>query len=142
MAIRKAETTWNGTLKEGGGRMKVASGAFDVPYTWATRFADEPGTNPEELVGAAHAGCFTMYLSGQLTNAGFPPTSIHTVANVHFGRDETGALIEKIVFQTSAAVPGIGREKFDELVAVSKQKCPISRALACVAEFEVQAELA
>jgi len=141
MAIRKAETTWTGTLKEGNGNMKVGSGAFDVPYSFGTRFADEPGTNPEELIGAAHAGCFSMFLSAQLTSAGFPPTRIHTIADVHFGRDEVGPLIEKLVLTTEAEVLGIDQDTFDELVAVSKKNCPISRALAAVKEFEVDANL-
>ena len=142
MAIRNAETTWTGTLKEGNGNMKVGSGAFDVPFSFGTRFADEPGTNPEELIGAAHAGCFTMFLSAQLTGAGFPPTQLHTKADVHFGRDDIGPLIEKLVLTTQAEVPNIDQAKFDELVAVSKAKCPISRALAAIKEFEVHASLA
>jgi osmotically inducible protein OsmC len=141
MAIRNAETTWIGTLKEGNGNMKVGSGAFDVPFSFGTRFADEPGTNPEELIGAAHAGCFTMFLSAQLTGAGFPPTRLHTKADVHFGRDETGPLIEKLVLTTEAEVPNVDQARFDELVAVSKKNCPISRALAAVKEFEVHASL-
>jgi lipoyl-dependent peroxiredoxin len=141
MAIRKAEATWKGTLKEGSGNMKVGSGAFDVPFSFGTRFADEPGTNPEELVGAALAGCFSMYLSAQLTDAGFPPTRIHTAADVHFGRDAVGPLIEKLVLTTQANVPGVDQAKFDELVAVSKKSCPISRALGAIKELEVHASL-
>jgi len=141
MAIRKAETTWTGTLKEGKGNMKVGSGAFDVPFSFGTRFGDDPGTNPEELIGAAHAGCFSMFLSAQLTNAGFPPTRIHTQAAVHFGRDDVGPVIEKLVLTTEAEVPNVNQAKFDELVAVSKKNCPISRALAAVGEFEVHAKL-
>jgi osmotically inducible protein OsmC len=141
MAIRKAETTWNGTLKDGNGNMTVGSGLFDVPFTWGTRFGDEAGTNPEELIGAAHAGCFTMFLSAKLSGANFPPTKLHTVADVHFGKDETGPMIEKIVLTTQAEVPNIDQATFDELVAVSKANCPISRALACVPEIVVDAKL-
>ncbi len=141
MSIRKAETTWEGSLKEGKGNMKVNSGAFDIPYTWGTRFGDVPGTNPEELIGAAHAGCFTMFLSSRLTNAGFVPVKLHTNARVHFGRDETGPLIEKIELETTADVPGISKEAFDKEVAVAKQNCPISRALAAVSEITVTATL-
>ncbi|NUM49196.1 MAG: OsmC family protein [Anaerolineales bacterium] len=141
MSIRNAETTWTGTLREGKGNMTVGSGAFDVPFSFGTRFADEPGTNPEELVGAAHAGCFSMFLAAQLTAAGFPPTRIHTTADVHFGRDDIGPVIEKIVLNTEAEVLDIDQDKFDELVAVSKEKCPISRALAAIKEFEVNASL-
>lgn len=141
MAIRKAETTWTGPLKEGKGEMKVGSGAFSVPFSFGTRFGDDPGTNPEELIGAAQAGCFSMFLSAQLTNAGFAPKRIHTTADVHFGRDDTGPVIEKIVLTTTAEVPGVEQAVFDEKVAVSKRDCPISRALAGVAEVEVNAEL-
>lgn len=141
MAIRKAEATWNGTLKEGNGKMKVGSGLFDVPFSFSTRFEEEPGTNPEELIGAALAGCFSMFLSAQLTDAGFPPTRIHTAADVHFGRDNTGPLIEKLILNTYADVPDVEQAKFDELVAISKQNCPISRALRAIAELEVHASL-
>ncbi len=141
MAIRKAETTWNGTLTEGNGNMKVESGAFDVPFSFSTRFGNEKGTNPEELIGAAHAGCFSMFLSAVLTNNGFPPVRIHTVAEVHFGSDDTGPVIEKISLTTEAEVPKVSEEKFTEFVAISKQNCPISRALAAVSEIEVNAKL-
>lgn len=141
MAIRTATTVWTGTLKEGKGSMSVGSGAFDVPFSFGTRFAEEPGTNPEELIGAAHAGCFSMFLSAQLTNAGFPPARIHTVSKVHFGRDATGPVIEKLELITEAEVPGIEAEKFAELVAISKQNCPISRVLAAVPEMTVDAKL-
>jgi len=141
MAIRKAEASWKGTLKEGSGKMRAASGAFDVPFTFSTRFEDEPGTNPEELIGAALAGCFSMFLSSQLTDAGFPPTRVHTDSDVHLGRDDVGPLIEKLVLTTEADVPGMDQAKFDELVGVSKKNCPISRALRAVAELEVHASL-
>lgn len=141
MATRKSEASWNGTLKEGNGRMKTGSGAFDVPFSFGTRFGEEPGTNPEELIGAALAGCFSMYLSAQLTDAGFPPTRVHTRSDVHLGRDDVGPVIEKLVLTTEADVPGVDQAKFDELVAVSKKNCPISRALAAVNELEVNASL-
>lgn len=141
MSIRNAETTWVGSLKDGNGNMKVQSGAFDVPFTWGTRFGDVPGTNPEELIGAAHAGCFTMFLSARLTAAGFVPEKLHTVAHVHFGRDETGPVIEKIELVTDASVPGISQEAFDTEVAVAKKNCPISRALAAVSEITVTTTL-
>lgn len=141
MAIRTAETTWEGTLKEGNGNMKVGSGAFDVPFSFGTRFGDVQGTNPEELIGAAHAGCFSMFLSAVLTGDEFPPESINTVAKVHFGSDDTGPVIEKIVLTTKAKVPGVSAETFAEKVAISKANCPISRALAAVAVIEVDAQL-
>ncbi|HUF39591.1 MAG TPA: OsmC family peroxiredoxin [Anaerolineales bacterium] len=141
MSIRNAEATWIGSLKEGQGNMKAGSGAFDLPFTWGTRFGDDPGTNPEELIGAAQAGCFTMFLSARLTAAGFVPDELHTRAAVYLGSDDIGPLIEKIELTLTARVPGISREKFDEEVAVSKKNCPISRALANIEEFEVHATL-
>jgi osmotically inducible protein OsmC len=142
MSIRSAETTWTGTLREGAGNMKVGSGLIDVPFTFATRFGDEDGTNPEELVGAALAGCFTMSVSANLTKAGLTPGRLHTDAAIHFGRDDTGALIEKIVLTLAAEAPGATREQFDEAVAAAKTGCPISRALSGGPEIEVHATLA
>ena len=121
MAVRKAEAVWEGTLKEGNGKMSVGSGAFSVPFSFSTRFEEEPGTNPEELVGAAHAGCFSMFLSAQLTNNEFPPTSIKTTATVTLG-DNDGPFITNITLDCTAQVPNIDQAKFDELVAVSKAK--------------------
>ena len=141
MSIRKAETTWIGTLKEGNGNMKVQSGAFDVPFTWGTRFGDVPGTNPEELVGAAHAGCFSMFLSAQLTANKTPPVKISTNAEVTLGRDDTGPVITKIVLTSLAEVPGISDDDFQVIALRSKQNCPVSRALASVAEVILVAKL-
>jgi osmotically inducible protein OsmC len=137
MAIRSAEAVWHGTLQKGNGTMKVASGYFDVPYTFASRFQEEKGTNPEELVGAAHAGCFSMFLSAQLTKAGFEPTSIHTTAKVHLTDGPTISLIE---LSTEAVVAGVPQAKFDELVEVSKNNCPVSKALKSV-ELKVTTKL-
>jgi osmotically inducible protein OsmC len=139
MSIAKAEATWNGTLKEGAGTMKVASGFFEGPYTWASRFAgDTKGTNPEELIGAAHAGCFSMFLSSQLTNAGFTPTRIHTTATVHL---EAGPTITKIELNTEAEVPGLDEKTFMDKVDVAKKNCPVSKALASVPEVTFVAKL-
>src|SRR4051812_6275615 len=117
MAVRTSEATWKGTLREGSGVMKLGSGAFEGDYTWASRFQEEKGTNPEELVGAAHAGCYSMFLSALLTRAEFPPTSVHTTATVHL---EDGPTITKIELVSEAVVPGIGAEKFAELAAQAK----------------------
>lgn len=133
MAVKKAEAVWQGTLKEGSGSFKVGSGAVSGPYTFKSRFEDDMSmTNPEELVGAAHAGCYAMFLSAQLTNAGFTPTRIQAAANVHFGRDEKGPVIEKIELVVEAQVPGVSETQFMELAEKSKVGCPISRALASV----------
>ncbi len=140
MSLRKAEAVWEGTLKDGSGRMKLGSGAFDGAFTWASRFAEGDGTNPEELIGAAHAGCFSMFLSAQLTSAGFIPTSIHTNAVVDLGKDDIGPKITMIQLSCEAKVPGIEPDQFDELVKISKERCPISRALAAT-DFKVTAKL-
>lgn len=138
MAVRKSEAVWEGTLKEGKGTMKLGSGAYEGGYTWASRFAEGQGTNPEELVGAAHAGCFSMFLSAQLTNAGFPPDSIHTTATVHL---TDGPTISKIELNSEAKVPGIDQSAFMELAEKSKAGCPISKALAAVPEITMNIKL-
>ncbi len=139
MAVRKSEATWNGTLKEGSGRMKLASGLYEGPFTFSSRFEEGSGTNPEELIGAAHAGCFSMFLASLLTNAGFTPDSIHTTASVHLG---AGPTINKIVLDCQAEVPGIDNAKFQELAAQAKAGCPVSKALASVDEIVLNAKLA
>jgi lipoyl-dependent peroxiredoxin len=131
MPTRKADAVWQGTLKEGAGTVKGGSGMFDLPYTWKARFEDEANkTNPEEILGAAHAGCYAMFLSAQLTSAGFTPTRIHAAASVQLGRDDKGPLVENIMLDVEAEVPGVSQEQFNELAEKSKQGCPISRALA------------
>ena len=131
MAVRKAEAVWEGTLKEGRGTMKLGSGAYEGAYTFSSRFEEAPGTNPEELIGAAHAGCFSMFLGGQLTTAGFPAKRIHTTATVHL---EAGPTITKIELDSEAEVPGIDQNTFMELADKSKANCPVSKALAAVPE--------
>lgn len=140
MAVAKSEATWNGTLKEGAGSMSVDTGFIQqVPFTFASRFeGDAKGTNPEELIGAAHAGCFSMFLAAQLTNAGFTPKRIHTTATVHL---EAGPTITKIELNTEAEVPGLDESTFMEKVDVSKKNCPVSKALAAVTEVTVNAKL-
>ncbi|MEA3336596.1 MAG: OsmC family protein [Chloroflexota bacterium] len=127
MAVRKAHVVWNGTLKEGSGTMKGGSGAFDVAYSYTTRFEEKPGTNPEELIGAAHAGCFSMFLSALLTDEGFTPNSITTTAKVHLRQGPTITLIE---LDTVADVPGLDDAKLQELALAAKENCPVSKALA------------
>ena len=139
MATAKAEATWTGTLKEGAGTMKGASGLLEGPYTYRSRFEGAPdGTNPEELIGAAHAGCFSMFLAAQLTNAGFPPTRIHTSATVHL---EAGPTIARIELATEAEVPRIDERAFEEKVEASKRGCPVSKALAAVPAITITARL-
>ena len=139
MAISHSEAIWNGTLKEGSGTMKVASGYFEGPYTYVTRFeGDAKGTNPEELIGAAHAGCYSMFLSALLTNNGFKPNRIHTTATVHLG---AGPTISKIELDCEADVPNLDEAKFQELAAQAKAGCPVSKALAAVPELVLDAKL-
>ena len=130
MTTRTANAIWQGTLKDGNGVMKVGSGLIEGPFTFASRFETGEGTNPEELIGAAHAGCFSMFLSALLSNNGYTPESINTTAAVTLGKDDTGPLITLIELETEAVVPGLGEEEFQELVAAAKANCPISRALA------------
>ena len=139
MAVSKASARWTGTLKEGAGSMKGASGHFDAPFTFVSRFEGaSTGTNPEELIGAAHAGCFSMFLAAQLTNAGHPPTSIETTATVHLG---AGPAITRIELETAAVVPGVSGDVFNEKVEFSKKNCPISKALASIPEIAFNATL-
>jgi osmotically inducible protein OsmC len=139
MAIAKAQARWTGTLKEGAGSMKSGTGFFDAPFTFVSRFeGDTKGTNPEELVGAAQAGCFSMFLAAQLTKAGHPPTSIDTEATVHLG---DGPTITKIELDVRAVVPGVDRSTFDEKVAFSKANCPVSKALAGGPELVLATQL-
>lgn len=141
MATRNAQAIWNGTLKEGSGEMRLGSGAFQGAFTWASRFADGPGTNPEELIGAALAGCYSMFLSALLTNAGHPPSQIQTTATVSLERDDRGPVITQIQLHTRATVPGVSEADFQEISQQAKQNCPISRALAGP-EITLRAELA
>lgn len=138
MAVRHANAHWAGTLKEGGGTLKLESGVYEGPYTWAGRFADGTGTNPEELIGAAHAGCYSMFLSAILTRNEVPPTSIDTEAAVHL---EDGPTIGKIVLTVRAVVPGVDADTFAEYAEEAKQKCPVSKALAGGPEIVLDAQL-
>ena len=137
MPVRTASAIWNGTLKEGAGQMKLGSGAFEGAFSFGKRFEEVPGTNPEELIGAAHAGCFSMFLSALLTKAGFVPTRIATNAKVHLG---DGPRITLIELDTQAEVPNLDDATFQEKVTEAKQNCPISKALASV-EIHVAAQL-
>jgi osmotically inducible protein OsmC len=126
MAIRTSSAEWKGTLKEGAGTMKLPSGAYEGPYTFASRFESGKGTNPEELLGAAHAGCFSMFLSALLSGAGFKPTRIATTATVHLTEGPTISLIE---LQTRAEVPGLTEEDLQKHAEAAKKGCPVSKAL-------------
>ena len=141
MAVQTASAEWNGSLKEGAGRMKVGSGAVDGPYTFVSRFETGPGTNPEELIGAAHAGCFSMALAAGLGRAGHSPTSIKTSAKVHLGATDAGPTITGIDLEVEGVVPGIDAAQFQEFAEGAKKNCVVSRALAGVQNITLQATL-
>lgn len=141
MAARKATAHWEGSTREGGGTVRLGSGAFEGPYSFSSRFEDGAGTNPEELVGAAHAGCFTMALSLVLSEGGNPPESLDTEATVHIVRDGEGFTINRIDLVTRGRVPGIDDAAFQEAAAAAKAGCPLSKALAAVGEINLEATL-
>ena len=140
MPVRKASAVWNGTLKDGSGSMKLASGAYEGPYSFGSRFEDAPGTNPEELIGAAHAGCFSMALSAGLGKAGYDATRVETTARVHLEKVGEGFEITKIKLTSEAEVPGIDEATFQEHALGAKENCPVSKVLAA-AEIELDAKL-
>jgi len=141
MTIRRAEAAWSGSLREGSGEIALESGAFRGPYTFKARFEQGKETNPEELLGAAHAGCFTMALTALLAREKLAPTIIHTTAAVHLEQGAGGFSIPKIELTTRATIPGVTPERFAALAADAKVNCPVSRALAG-AEITLDAALA
>ncbi len=130
MPIRTADADWRGNLREGAGHLKLESGAYDGPYSFRSRFEDGKETNPEELIAAAHAGCFTMALSAALTKAGTPPARIHTTAKVHLNSVDGGFAITEIELTTEAEVPGLDAAGFAQQAEGAKAGCPVSKALA------------
>jgi lipoyl-dependent peroxiredoxin len=140
MAVRTAESVWQGTLKEGKGTMKLGSKAYEGNYTFASRFEEGSGTNPEELIGAAHSGCYSMFLSAVLTKEGFKPTEVKTTAKVTLGTVDGAPKITKIELDCQARVPDLSEEKFNEVAELSKKNCPVSKALAGT-EIVLQAKL-
>lgn len=130
MPDRTARAAWEGSIREGKGTMALGSGAFEGPYSFSSRFEDGSGTNPEELIGAAHAGCFSMAFSGALGRAGFEPNNISTNAVVKLGKVGEGFKITRIELETQASVPGIEDAQFQEIAESAKQNCPVSQALA------------
>ncbi|MBX9624622.1 MAG: OsmC family protein [Gemmataceae bacterium] len=140
MLVRSSEAAWEGDLKSGKGTIKLESGAFSGPYSFQSRFESGTGTNPEELIAAAHAGCFSMALSHALASAGFPPKRVHTVARVHLEKVPDGFAIPKIDLVTDADVPNITPEQFQEHAAKAKAGCPVSKVLAG-AEISLDAKL-
>ena len=140
MPARTANARWEGGLKDGKGNMRLGGGAFEGQYSFSSRFEEGTGTNPEELIAAAHAGCFSMALSAGLGKSGFTPTRIHTTAQVHLEKVGEGFKITKIQLTCEAVVPGIDNAKFREVAADTKKGCPVSQALSAV-PMELDAKL-
>ena len=142
MSIRRhATAVWEGSGKEGSGRLSAPGGVLaETPYSAGTRFADQPGTNPEELIAAAHAGCFTMALAFGLSGADHPPTDLSTTADLTMVKEEAGWKIDTITLKVEGRVPGIDADTFAEYAAKAKAGCPVSRALAGVT-IELDARL-
>ena len=140
MPVRGADAVWEGSLQDGKGTMKFGSGAFEGAYSFSSRFEEGTGTNPEELIGAAHAGCFSMALSGALTRAGHPPNRVQTKANVHLDKGDAGFRIARVHLETEADVPGIDEAAFREQAETAKKNCPVSQALASI-EITLDARL-
>lgn len=141
MPARTASARWEGGLQQGAGTMRLGSGAFEGPYSFVSRFEEGTGTNPEELIGAAHAGCFSMALAAGLERAGHPPTTVDTTARVHLERADSGFQISRIDLDCTATVPGLDDEAFQAQAATAKATCPVSQALAGV-EITLEARLA
>ena len=138
MPVRTADAQWEGSLEDGKGTMRFS--AWEGPYSFVSRFEEGPGTNPEELIAAAHAGCYSMALSGGLSKAGHVPDSVHTTAKVHIDKGNTGFRITRIELQTEARVSGIPEETFQEIAEATKEGCPVSQALEAV-PIELTAKL-
>ena len=128
MTVRSANALWNGTLKEGKGVMNFSE--YNGPFSFASRFEEGEGTNPEELIGAAHAGCYSMFLSALISNKDLTPQSVATSASVTLGSDDTGPCITNIKLVCEVTCEGLTPELFDELKQAAKEKCPISRLYA------------
>jgi osmotically inducible protein OsmC len=139
---RRSRVAWHGGVEDGGGTISLGSGAFEGAYSLRARTADEsPDTNPEELIAAAHAGCFTMSLSNELTQVGHPPDQLDTTATVYLERREDGFVIPRIDLEVTGEVPGIDQAEFERLAGEAERGCPVSKVLAA-AEITVEARLA
>jgi lipoyl-dependent peroxiredoxin len=141
MPKRSASAVWNGSLTEGNGTMRMASGAYEGPYSFQSRFEEGDGTNPEELIAAAHAGCFSMALSAELGNLGHTPDSVETEATVHLEPVENGFAIKRIDLHTRVTAPGVPESDFKQAAEAAKKGCPVSLALEAVESIELDAEL-
>jgi lipoyl-dependent peroxiredoxin len=139
---RRSRAAWRGGVEDGGGTISLGSGAFEGAYSLRARTVDEsPDTNPEELIAAAHAGCFTMSLSNELTQAGHPPTQLDTTATVYLERGAEGFVIPRVHLEATGDVPGIDQAEFERLAGEAERGCPVSKVLAA-AEITLEARLA
>ncbi len=141
MPVRQARAEWNGSLRDGSGTMKMENAGFEGPYSFSSRFEEGEGTNPEELIAAAHAGCFSMALSAGLGKAGFTPRSIRTTASVHMEKVDGANRITRIELDTVGDVPEIDAAAFQEHAETAKKNCPVSQALAAI-DITLKARLA
>ena len=141
MPTRESNAVWEGSIAKGSGVMRFGSGAYEGAYDVPSRFEEGEGTNPEELIAAAHAGCFSMALSGNLTRAGSPPDRISTTAAVTIDKFDDGWRITKIHLTTEVEVSGMSDEDFQEQAKAAKANCPVSKALAAVEEITLDAKL-
>ena len=141
MATRNGSAQWNGNLKDGSGRLTVGDDVWSGDYSFASRFEDGDGTNPEELIAAAHAACFSMALANIMAEHGHPAESVRTTARVHLRPTDAGPTIQRIDLDTEGRVPGIDQEHFAEHAKEAKAGCPVSRALAGVEEMNLSAKL-
>ena len=141
MATRNGSAEWRGDLSGGGGDLTVGDGVFKGNYSFASRFEEGEGTNPEELIAAAHAACFSMALSNVLAEHGHPAESVRTVAKVHLRQTDAGPTIQRIDLETQGRVPGIDQDHFAMHAEEAKAGCPVSRALAGVEEINLDARL-
>jgi osmotically inducible protein OsmC len=142
MATRNGSAEWRGGLKDGSGTVTVGDGVFEGAYSFSSRFEDGEGTNPEELIAAAHASCFAMALSAALSEGGHVPESVRTTARVHLRNLDGTPTIARSDLEVEATVPGIGEDAFRQTAEEAKAACPVSRALAGVPEIELTARLA
>ncbi|MEV4705347.1 OsmC family protein [Actinoplanes sp. NPDC049316] len=142
MPIRTASARWSGNLTEGSGTVKTGKGGYEGNYSFKSRFEEGEGTNPEELIAAAHAGCFSMAFSKALADAGFTPTSVETTAKVHLDKTDAGFGVTRIDLETVGNVPNVDADTFQKLAEGAKENCPISRLLSPGAEITLNATLA
>lgn len=141
MPTRDAHARWEKSLKDGSGSLRTESGTVDLPYSFESRFEDGSGTNPEELIAAAHAACFSMALSNELSKEGHVPDSVETTAKVHLEKGDDGFSIPRIDLETTAAVTGIDDDRFQEIAEATSKACPVSKVLAA-ADIRLRAVLA